>query len=53
LYIDDIEGVRARGLYKGIAKEILQKKDIDGASPKHEYVNLFISKPFIENIVEN
>ena len=37
MYIDDIEGSRAKGLYRGVAKDILKKKDIDGASasPRH------------------
>jgi hypothetical protein len=39
MYIDDIDGVRAKGLYKNVAKDILYNRDIDGSSPKFEKVN--------------
>ncbi len=38
MYIDDIEGSRAKGLYKSVAKDILFNKDIDGSSPKYDKV---------------
>jgi len=43
MYIDDIEGSRAKGLYRGVAKDILKKKDIDGASASpRNYVFSFL-----------
>lgn len=41
MYIDDIEGTRAKGLYKNVAKDILHNRDIDGSSPKFEKVCAF------------
>lgn len=36
--IEDIPGTKARSLYPGIAKDILNPRDIDGSSPKYEKV---------------
>ena len=38
MIIDDIEGSRPKSIYKGIAKDIISAKDIDGTSPKYEKV---------------
>jgi hypothetical protein len=34
MYIDDIEGVRTKSIYKGVAKDILSTKGIDRSKPK-------------------
>lgn len=38
MQIDDIQGTRAKSIYKGVAKDIISAKDIDGTSPKFEKV---------------
>jgi hypothetical protein len=48
--IDDINGTRAKPLYKGVAKEIIGNKDIKGASPPLERVSLFAIKQFFFSI---
>ena len=35
MIIDDIPGARSRSIYKGVAKNILETRDIDGNIPKH------------------
>lgn len=32
--IDDIQGTRAKSIYRGVAKDIISAKDIEGTSPK-------------------
>lgn len=39
MYIDDINGAKAKPLYAGIAKDILSNKDIAGSSPVLEKVD--------------
>jgi hypothetical protein len=34
--IDDINGTRAKSIYKGVAKDIISAKDIDGTSPNFQ-----------------
>jgi hypothetical protein len=36
--VDDINGTRPKSIYKGVAKDILNNRDIDGSSPKFEKV---------------
>jgi len=36
--IDDIQGTRPKAIYKGVAKDIINARDIDGTSPKYERV---------------
>jgi hypothetical protein len=36
MHIDDIDGTRTKPLYKGLAKDILKSRDIDGASPQEK-----------------
>jgi hypothetical protein len=37
--IDDIQGSRPKSIYRGVAKDIISAKDIDGTSPKFEKVS--------------
>jgi hypothetical protein len=37
--IDDIAGTKANSLYRGVAKDIISAKDIEGTSPKFEKVS--------------
>lgn len=41
--IDDIEGTRTKSIYRGVAKDIISAKDIDGTSPKFEKVSEKVS----------
>ena len=34
----DIEGTKAKSFYKGVAREVLNMRDIDGNAPKYEQV---------------
>ncbi|CDW91203.1 UNKNOWN [Stylonychia lemnae] len=34
MLIDDIQGTRAKSIYRGVAKDIISAKDIEGTSPK-------------------
>jgi hypothetical protein len=36
--INDIDGTKSKPLYKGIAKDILNSRDIEGTAPKFEKV---------------
>ncbi len=36
--VDDISGARSRQLYRGVAKDILSVRDIDGTKPRYEKV---------------
>jgi hypothetical protein len=38
--ISDIEGTKSKPLYKGVAKDILNARDIEGTAPKFERVNI-------------
>lgn len=40
--IKDITGTRPKELYKGVAKDILNHKDIDGSSPQFHKVSTWI-----------
>ena len=39
MVIDDINGTRPRSIYRGVAKDIISAKDIEGTSPKFEKVS--------------
>lgn len=36
--IDDISGARSRQLYRGVAKDILAIRDIEGTKPRYERI---------------
>ena len=36
--VDDINGTKSKPLYKGLAKDILNARDIEGTAPKFEKV---------------
>lgn len=38
--IDDINGTKSKPLYRGIAKDILNARDIEGTAPKFEKVSV-------------
>jgi hypothetical protein len=38
MIINDIEGTKSKPLYKGLAKDILNARDIEGTAPKYERV---------------
>ena len=38
--INDIEGTKSKPLYKGLAKDILNARDIEGTAPKFERVSI-------------
>jgi hypothetical protein len=38
LSVNDIEGTKSKPLYKGVAKDILNARDIEGTAPKYERV---------------
>lgn len=40
MQINDITGARPKSIYKGVAKDIISAKDIEGTSPKFEKVNI-------------
>lgn len=44
---EDINGTRAKSLYRGVAKDILNNRDIDGSSPKFEKVSYLKHYNFI------
>lgn len=37
--VDDINGTKSKPLYKGLAKDILNARDIEGTAPKFEKVS--------------
>lgn len=41
MIIDDINGTRALSKYRGLAKDNMSSKDIDGTSPNFEKVSVF------------
>ena len=43
MYHGDIEGTRAKSFYKGVAREVLNMRDIDGNSPKYESVRFKVT----------
>ena len=40
--VNDIEGTKSKPLYKGLAKDILNARDIEGTAPKFEKVRLLL-----------
>ncbi len=36
--VNDIQGTKSKPLYKGVAKDILNARDIEGTAPKFEKV---------------
>ena len=42
--INDIDGTKSKPLYRGLAKDILNARDIEGTAPKFEKVSLLIFK---------
>lgn len=40
--VNDIDGTKSKPLYKGVAKDILNSRDIEGTAPKFEKVRLIL-----------
>jgi hypothetical protein len=38
--VDDINGAKSRQMYRGVAKDILSVRDIEGTKPLYEKVSL-------------
>lgn len=39
IQINDIEGSKSKPLYRGVAKDILNARDIEGTAPRYERVS--------------
>lgn len=46
--VTDIEGTRPKSIYRGVAKNILNNRDIDGSSPKFEKVNSYTNLSIVK-----
>lgn len=44
MIINDIDGTKSKPLYKGVAKDILNARDIEGTAPKFERVSIISLK---------
>ena len=39
--VSDIQGTSSKPLYRGVAKDILNARDIEGTAPRYERVSLY------------
>ena len=44
--VNDINGTKSKPLYKGVAKDILNARDIEGTAPRYERVRYLIKLNF-------